>query len=229
MHFSACNNKMSEKKEEKKGITPKCRFKSICIFGETDFVQDGEFLNAAKELGGALAARKINFVYGGGIQGLRGSVAISATTQGSKCLSVKVKELDGHIFSLGHELQVSSLPERMGRMFYHAEAFIALPGGLETLDGISSIAYWAKLNFHKKPLGLLNVNGFYDKLLSFFDHAVEMEFIPQATRHTIISAPTADQLLDQLQCYEPDLLVKQIGGQPAVSSRKQKPDTTLRL
>ena len=58
---------MSEKKEEKKGITPKCRFKSICIFGETDFVQDGEFLNAAKELGGALAARKINFVYRGGI------------------------------------------------------------------------------------------------------------------------------------------------------------------
>ena len=63
----------------------------------------------------------------------------------------------------------------------------------------------------------------------FFYHAMEMGFIPQATRHTIISAPTADQLLDQLQCYEPDLLVMQIGGQPSVSSQKQNPDTTLRL
>ena len=222
---------MSEKKKEKKGITPKCRFTSICIFGETDVGKDGEFLTAAKELGNELADRKINFVYAGGIQGLTGSVAISATIKGSRGLSVKVKELDSHIFSLGDEVEVSSLPERMGRMFYRAEAFIALPGCLETLDGISSIAYWAKLNFHKKPLGLLNVNGFYDDLLFFFDHAVETGFIPQATRHSIISAPTADQLLDQLQTYEPklDLLVKQIGGQSSDRSQKQNPDTTLRL
>ena len=70
---------MSERKEEKKGITLKYRFKSICIFGKTDFVKDGEFLTVAKELGNALAAKKINFVYEGGIQGLRGSMAISAT------------------------------------------------------------------------------------------------------------------------------------------------------
>ena len=118
-------------------------------------------------------------------------MAISAIIKGSKGLSVKVKELDGHIFFLGQDLQVWSLLERVGHMFYQAEAFIALPGGLETLDGISRVAYWAKLNFHKKPLGLLNVNGFYDDLLFFFDHAVETGFIPQATRHSIISAPIA--------------------------------------
>ena len=60
----------------------------------------------------------------------------------------------------------------MGYMFYNAEAFIAIHGGLETLDGITNIAYWDKLNFHKKPLGLLNVNGFFDGLLSFLNHAV---------------------------------------------------------
>ena len=182
---------MSERKEKKKGITPKCRLKSICIFGETDSGKDGEFLNAAKELGTALAARKINFIYGGGIQGLRGSVAISAITSGSKGLSIKVKELDSHIFSLGQELQVSSLPERMGRMFFQDDAFIALPGGLETLDGISSIAYWAKLNFHKKPLGLLNVNGFFDDLLFFFDHVVEIGFMlwKQDSHHKRLAIP----------------------------------------
>ena len=129
--------------------------------------KDEELLTAAKELGNALVARKMNFVYGGGIQGLRESLAISAIIKGSKGLSVKVKELDGHIFSLGQELQVLSLPERMGLMFYQTKAFIALPDGLETLDGISNIAYWAKLNFHKKPLGLLNDNGFYNDLLFF--------------------------------------------------------------
>ena len=224
---------MSETKRAKKGkgITPQCRFTSICIFGDTDVGKDADFLIAAQDLGKALAARKINFLYGGGIEGLRGSVAISATMKGSKGLNVRVKELEHHIFSLGQQLQVSSLPERMGRMFYHAQAFIALPGGLETLDGISSIAYWAKLNFHKKPLGLFNVNGFYDHLLSFLDHAVELGFIPQATRRTIISAPTADQLIDQMQLYEPepDPMLKQIGGQSSDSSRPQDPDTTLRL
>ena len=92
---------MSKKKKEKKGITPKCIFTSICIFGEIDMEKNGKFLTTAKELGNELAARKINFVYGGGIQGLRGSVAISTTIKGSKGLSVKVKELDGQIFSLG--------------------------------------------------------------------------------------------------------------------------------
>ena len=222
---------MSERKNKRSGITRKCRFSSICIFGETDSRKNGEFIPAAQELGCALAAREIKFVYGGGIQGLRGSMAISATMNGSKGLCIRVKELENHIFSLGQDLEVSSLAERTGRMFYCAEAFIALPGGLETLDGISSIAYWAKLNFHKKPLGLLNVNGFYDKLLSFLDHAVETGFIPQATRHSIISASTADQLIDQLQTYapKPDLLIKQIGGQNSESSQKQNPDTTLRL
>ena len=80
-------------------------------------------------------------------------------------------------------------------MFYTAEAFIALLDGLKTLDGISSIAYWAKLNIHKKPLGLLSVNGFYDCLLSFLDHAVEKGLLPQIACHIIIFASTIDQLL----------------------------------
>ena len=78
----------------------------------------------------------------------------------------------------------------MGHIFYNAEAFIALLGDLKMLDGISSIAYWAKLKFHKKALGLLNVNSFYDGLLSFLDHAVEKGFLSQATCRTIMSSST---------------------------------------
>ena len=83
-------------------------------------------------------------------------------------------------------------------MFYNAEAFIALLGGLEMLDGISSITYWVKLNFHKKPLGLLNVNGFYDGLLSFLNHTMEKGFLPQVTRHTIMSSLIVKRLIYKL-------------------------------
>ena len=75
------------------------------------------------------------------MQGLRGSAMIWVSMKGSQILSVYLKELDGHIFFVGHELYVSSLLEYMGYMFYNAEAFIALPGGLKMLDGISNITY----------------------------------------------------------------------------------------
>ena len=223
---------MSEKKKEKEVENPsKRRFKSICVFSDIETGKNGEFVTVASDLGNALAARKINLVYAGGIQGLRGSTAISASIKGSKVLAVVVKELDEKVYSIGNELRVSSMPERMGCMLYNADAFIALPGGLETLEGISSIAYWAKLNFHQKPLGLLNVKGFYDGLLLFLDHAVEQGFIPGVARRAIISAPTVDQLIDQLQLYTPgaDPPVKQINWQPPDGSKRHKPDTTLRL
>ena len=83
----------------------------------------------------------INFVYEGGIQDLRGSGVIFVSIKGSKVLSVLVKELDGHIFSIGSELKSLSLLEHMGCMFYNVETFITLPSGLEMLDRISNITY----------------------------------------------------------------------------------------
>ena len=88
--------------------------------------------------------------------------------------------------------------EWMECMLYNANAFIALPSGLETLEGISNIAYWTKLNFHQNTLGLLNVNDFYDGLFLFLDHTMEQGFIPRVARYAIMSASTADQLIDQL-------------------------------
>jgi uncharacterized protein (TIGR00730 family) len=78
---------------------------------------------------------------------------------------------------VGEELQVSIISKRMNAMFDHVDAFIALPGGLGTLEEIFHISTWAQLNIHHKPIGLLNVNGFYDNLLSFLDHAVEQKFL----------------------------------------------------
>ena len=75
-------------------------------------------------------------------------------------------------------------------MFDYIDAFIALPGGLDTLEEIFHISFWAQLNIHQKPIGLLNVNGFYDNLLSFLDHVVEQNFLTSSARQIIISAAT---------------------------------------
>ena len=84
--------------------------------------------------------------------------------------------------TIGEELQVSTMFDRMNAMFNHANAFIALPGSLGTLEEIFHIFSWAQLHIHHKPIGLLTVNGFYDNLLSFLDQAVEQDFLTSSAR-----------------------------------------------
>jgi len=84
----------------------------------------------------------------------------------------------------------------MNTMFNHSDAFIALPGGLGTLEEIFHISSWAQLHIHHKPIGLLNVNGFYDNLLSFLDQDVEQEFLTSSARQIIIFATTVEQLIN---------------------------------
>ena len=105
--------------------------------------------------------------------------------------------------------------DRMNTIFNHVDAFIALPGGLGTLEEIFHISSWAQLHIHHKSIGLLNVNGFYDKLLSFIDYAVEQEFLTSLARQIIISIATTEQLIDQLQSFIPiiDPFMSRIIGQ----------------
>jgi len=133
-------------------------------------------------------------------------VSITAFLGGSKVLGVVPKALaKGDIIGkiIGEELQVSTMSDRLNTMFNHADTFIALPGGLGTLEEIFHISSWAQLHIHHKPIGLLNVNGFYDNLLSFLDQAVEQEFLISSVRQIIILAATAEQLIDQLQSFTP--------------------------
>jgi uncharacterized protein (TIGR00730 family) len=93
------------------------------------------------------------------------------------------------------------MSHRMNAMFNHVDAFIALSGGLGTLEEIFHIFSWAHLHIHHKTIGLLNVNVFYDNLLSFLDQAVEEKFLTSSARQIIISAATAEQLINQLQTF----------------------------
>jgi len=170
------------------------QIRNICVFGGSNPGKEIKFLESANHLGRVLAERKIHLVYGGSSLGLMGGVSIAAFLEGSQVLGVIPKVLAKEDLlgkTIGEELQVSTMSERLNTMFKHADAFIALPGGLGTLEEIFHISSWGQLHIHHKPIDLLNVNGFYDKLLSFLDQAVEQEFLTFSARRIIISAATA--------------------------------------
>ena len=116
-------------------------------------------------------------------------------------------------------------------MFNHADAFIALLGGLGSLEEIFHISSWTQLNIHQKPIGLLNINGFYNTLLSFLDHAVEQQFLTFSARQILISAATAEQLIDELQSFIPvvDSSMSRLNWSITERRKKLRLDLSLRL
>jgi len=161
-------------------------------------------------------------------------VSIAVFLGDSQVLGVVLKALaKGDIIgkTIGEELQVPTMSDRLNSMFNHADVFIALPGGLGTLEEIFHISSWAQLHVHHKPIGLLNVNGFYDKLLSFLDHVVEHEFLTSSAWQIIISVATAQQLIDQLQYSIPviDPSMSHINWSTKESRKKLRLDLSLRL
>ncbi|XVF15163.1 hypothetical protein REPUB_Repub09cG0126500 [Reevesia pubescens] len=124
-----------------------------------------------------------------------GCVATAAHLGGSKVLGVILRALATGNFTgkiVGDEILVSCIHKHINIMIANANAFIALPGDFGTLEEIFQIASWSQLNIHQKPIGMLNVNGFYDSLFYFLDHAVEHKFISQATLQILVTATTPE-------------------------------------
>uniref|UniRef100_A0A6V7QV66 Cytokinin riboside 5'-monophosphate phosphoribohydrolase n=1 Tax=Ananas comosus var. bracteatus TaxID=296719 RepID=A0A6V7QV66_ANACO len=105
--------------------------------------------------------------------------------------------------TVGEVRAVSGMHQRKAEMARQADAFIALPGGYGTLEELLEVITWAQLGIHDKPVGLLNVDGYYNSLLSFVDKAVDEGFITPAARHIVVSAPTPQELLSKLEDYVP--------------------------
>jgi uncharacterized protein (TIGR00730 family) len=210
------------------------QIRNICVFGGSNSGKEKEFLESGNHLGQVLAERKMHLMYEGGSLGLMGGVSITVFLGGNQVLRVVLKALaKGDIIgkTIGEELQVSIMSDRMNTMFNHVNAFIALPGGLGTLEEIFHIFSWAQLHIHHKPIGLLNVNGFYDNLLSFLDQAVEHKFLTSSALQIIIFAATVEQLIDQLQYFIPviDPSMSRINWSTMESRKKVRLDLSLRL
>ncbi|GLJ53045.1 hypothetical protein SUGI_1129960 [Cryptomeria japonica] len=182
------------------------RFRRICVFCGSSFGNKEIFSQATLELGKELVERKINLVYGGGSAGLMGLISTTVHDGGCHVLGViptalMPLEISGQ--TVGELKVVTDMHERKAEMARQAEAFIALPGGYGTLEEVLEIIAWSQLGIHDKPVGLLNVDGYYNSLIAFFDKGVEEGFIDPAARHIFVSASTGKELLQRLEGYVP--------------------------
>jgi uncharacterized protein (TIGR00730 family) len=162
-------------------------------------------MQAARQLGQELARQGIGLVYGGGDRGLMGEVASAVLAGGGQVVGIIPQALEKFVSQPeGAEVHVvESMHERKAMMFNHADAFIALPGGIGTLEELCEILTWAQLSFHTKACGLLNVCHFYDKLLGFLDHLVDEHFVKPQHRRMLLVDQTPAGLLRQLHEYTP--------------------------
>ncbi len=185
--------------------------RSVCVYCGSNPGADPAFADAARTLGALLAGRAIRIVYGGGKVGLMGILADAALAAGGEVVGVMPQALIDR--EIGHdgltELRiVGSMHERKALMEELADAFIALPGGIGTLEELIEVYTWNQLGLHEKPLGLLNVSGFYDSLAAFLDHAVQERFLRPAHRAVLKVADEPEALLEALAAAEPSPLGK---------------------
>ncbi|KAJ8772597.1 hypothetical protein K2173_027774 [Erythroxylum novogranatense] len=182
------------------------RFKRVCVFCGSSTGKRDCYGDAALELAQELVSRRLDLVYGGGSIGLMGLVSQEVHRRGGHVIGIipktlMSKELTGE--TVGEVRAVADMHQRKAEMARHSDCFIALPGGYGTLEELLEVITWAQLGIHDKPVGLLNVDGYYDCLLTFIDKAVDDGFIKPSQRSIIVSAPNAKELVQKLEEYVP--------------------------
>jgi hypothetical protein len=187
--------------------------KRICVFCGSNNGASAIYSQTAVRLGVELAARNLTLVYGGGHHGLMGTVADAVMKAGGEVIGVipqaLVRKEQAH-FEITSLHVVGSMHERKAMMADLADGFIALPGGFGTFEELIEILTWAQLGFHHKPCGVVNVAGYYDGLLSFFDHATRERFIRSEHRSMVLAADDPVMLLDRMLDYQAPVMDKWI-------------------
>ena len=180
--------------------------KRICVFCGSSVGLRPAYAEAARELGRTLAERGVGVVFGGGKVGLMGVLADAALAVGGEAIGVIPQALVAR--EIGHNgltklHVVHSMHERKTLMADLADGFIALPGGYGTFEEFCEAVTWTQLGIHKKPCGLLNIDGYYNALLALLDRAVADGFIRQANRSLVLDAADVPTLLDKLMAFRP--------------------------
>lgn len=185
----------------------------LCVFCGSSAGNDPVYMEQATRLGEALAKAGIGLVYGGASVGLMGAVADAALAHGGEVIGViphalKQKEIAHQ--GLQDLRVVDSMHERKALMAELSDGFIAMPGGVGTLEELFEVWTWAQLGYHDKPCALFNVNGFYDGLSAFLAHVVNQAFLRDEHRNMVIVQNSVEALLEAIQTYEPPKVVKWI-------------------
>ena len=190
--------------------------KSICVFCGSNAGHNPIYRAEAEKLGRLLADRQIELVYGAGNIGLMGAVADACLAAGGTVTGVipeapMGKEVAGRAVdhrALTRMEIVDSMHTRKARMAELSDGFIALPGGFGTFEEFCEILTWGQLGFHAKPMGLLNVNGFYDPLLALFERAVSDGFLRRQNRAMALVSSEIETLLARMADYRPEPVSK---------------------
>jgi len=173
----------------------------VCVYCGSSHGADPAFGDAADTFGRALARRGITLVYGGGLVGLMGRVADAALAEGGRVIGVipagLVRREVAHR-GLSDLHVVSTMHERKARMAELSDAFVALPGGMGTLDEMCEILTWAQLGLHAKPCAFLDVAGYYQPLMAFFDQVVQQRFLKPEHRDIFLVDNDPERLIDRL-------------------------------
>ena len=185
--------------------------KSLCVYCGSSPRRDAAYAETARSLAQTMVERGIRLVYGGASVGIMGAVADEVLRLGGEAVGVIPEALMRK--ELAHasltELHVTpSMHARKTLMAELADAFVALPGGIGTFEEIFEVCTWAQLGFHGKPCGLLNVAGYYDRLVAFLDHAADERFVRREQRDMLVVATDPASLLDRFARYAPPALAK---------------------
>jgi uncharacterized protein (TIGR00730 family) len=179
---------------------------SICVFCGSNAGAQPAYVDTAETVGRGLARRGVRVVYGGARVGMMGALADAARSEGGEVVGVMPEAIFDR--EIGHtgldDLRVvGSMHERKALMAELSDAFIALPGGVGTLEELFEVYTWAQLGIHEKPLGLLDVAGYYRPLVAFLDHAVRERFVRPSTRSLLAVSEDLDALLGALEASRP--------------------------
>lgn len=183
----------------------------ICVFCGSSTGARPEYKIAANKLARALIQRNYGLVYGGACVGIMGELARTMIANGGDVIGVittSLVEKEVAFEALPDLRIVPSMHERKMVMADLARGFIALPGGMGTLEEFFEILTWAQLGIHPKPCGLLNVYGYFDHLISFLDHTVDEKFMMPAHRSMVLIDDDPHALLDQFDSYQPPVADK---------------------
>ena len=185
----------------------------ICVFCGSNFGARQSYTEAAKNLARYLAANKVAIVFGGSRLGLMGILADTAMEAGGDVIGIiprNLVEKEASHRGLRDLRVVNSMHERKAMMAELSDAFIAMPGGYGTFEEFCEVVTWAQLGLHRKPCGLLNVEGYFDHLLALFDHAVTEKFLKPENRRMVIADDRPESLVAQLSEYQVPLVAKWI-------------------
>jgi uncharacterized protein (TIGR00730 family) len=178
----------------------------ICVFCGTNPGSRPAYGLAARELGRVLAEQSIELVYGGASVGIMGELADSVQEHGGHVTGIipqQLMEKEAAHTGIRNLIVVASMHQRKSQMADMSDGFIALPGGIGTLEGFFEVLTWGQLGIHAKPAGILNIESYFDGLTEFLDHAVREGFLTEPHRHAIVVETSPGLLLERMRAYTP--------------------------